>query len=549
MAHPERSILHPQSSILKFFRGLTAPQSTQEHTMISDPITLFSSARTAFPKYAALLDALAGVIAADAPVLPPVVPVIPPAPTIAPDLSVLVGQPLFLDGGGALFRVDFGDPAGRFPALRGYNAAHVYDSPGNFTAKITRDPSTSLGIGPSTSLGTGPATPLGPGPSTSLGTNPANLLGTVSPDSTQAVHVLADTRPQILLNPGDDLAKAIGQLKDNTILILPAGATFDLTATAVISASGITLRAAAPSAATPQPASGPRIRRIASPGSYSALSVSGHDVSIEGIEFDSDRPLDGAGGKVGVYAITFGGRNLLVRRCNFRNIDDAIHTLPGAQNLMALDCTFTNELRAYGAYLDAMKGVAILGCTSAGSKNEHPIRVDGAQNVLLEANDLTSTTDKECLAVREGRCVAIADNTFRSWVRVSQGAPPAMPINPAPAPGQPTTPATNAPATNAAAFMPAAPACQHILLAANHFAGLHPAGVWLQINPGSDDVWIDANRFDADERQSCVAVQAPSSNIRLTNNAQAMVNGAKTTRPLVTPVNGGQFVESGTTIA
>src|SRR5438552_2604317 len=129
--------------------------------MPSDPSTLFAPVRTAYPKYAALLDALAGLIASDAPgpsivegPPAPVVPVVPPA--VAPDHSLIAGQPLFLDNGGSLFRFDFGDPAGRFNALRGYNAVHVYDSPGNYSLKIGRDvPSTALGTGPSTALGTG----------------------------------------------------------------------------------------------------------------------------------------------------------------------------------------------------------------------------------------------------------------------------------------------------------------------------------------------------------------------------------------------------------
>ena len=90
------------------------------------------------------------------------------------------------------------------------------------------------------------------------------------------------------------------------MLLEALAACAGVTMSAVATSIGVTLRAGAPSLSVasnlsaPGTNSAPRIRRIASPGSYSALSVSGHDISIEGIEFDSDRPLDAAGGKVGV---------------------------------------------------------------------------------------------------------------------------------------------------------------------------------------------------------------------------------------------------------
>ena len=43
-----------------------------------------------------------------------------------------------LPGGGSVCAFDFGEPAAPFNALRGYNAAHVYDTPGSFVATVTR---------------------------------------------------------------------------------------------------------------------------------------------------------------------------------------------------------------------------------------------------------------------------------------------------------------------------------------------------------------------------------------------------------------------------
>src|SRR5579884_3164401 len=170
----------------------------------ADPIAIFAPARLAFPSYALAIDALAALIASHTPAI---VSPAPPAPVEAPapDLTVTVGQIVHLDGNASPFTVDFGDSASAVNVLSGYNAAHVYDVPGVYSVTIKHDQ---------------------------------------QPDETRAIAVQADARTVIALDPTADLAQAISHLQDNTVLLLPAGTTFDLHAAAIITASNVTLRGA-----------------------------------------------------------------------------------------------------------------------------------------------------------------------------------------------------------------------------------------------------------------------------------------------------------------
>ena len=395
-----------------------------------------------------------------------------PAPTFPTALTVYAGAAAAIDGGGLLCSFDFGDRAGEFNLLRGYNAAHVYDTPGDYVATITPDG---------------------------------------HPAATTAVTVVADTRPQVQLTATEDLAQALAPLKQPTIVLLPAGAAYDVKTPITISVDGIALRAAGAGAA-------PCIRRIAAPGVYSTLVVQGADVSFEGIVFDSDQPLKPTGNnKVGIYAINNYGRNLLVRHCVFRNVDDGLHCEPQANGLVVLDCQYTDELRACGVYTASMQNVVILGISAVGSVCEHIVRLEGAHNVLVTGADVNNSDGKETIAIRYAQYVSVTGNTIRAWARVSQGIQ-----------AQPGV------------------YCKNVLFASNHFVGLRPDGPWLQVNPGCQTLWADANAFDVDANQGCIAVQAPSTDLKFTGNQLCLVPGATACKPLVRPFGNPVYTETGT---
>ena len=355
-----------------------SPPTQDPSKMTPDPITLLAPACAAFPKYAGLLHALDTLIAADLAggiVVPPPPPL--DGPTTNPAAETLrAGRFVLLDGGGTLSSFDFGDTSGPFNTLRGYSAGHVYDIPGSFVATV----------------------------------NALNQQATQT-----HVTVVPDTRPVVTLAATDELEAAIAHLTVPTILQLPAGATYDLKTPITLAADGITLRPAGPGPS-------PRIRRIAAAGVYSTLIIPASDVSIEGIEFDSDQPLKPSDNqKVGIFAINVRGSNLLVRNCTFRNVDDGVHCQPEARGLMVLNCQFTRELRSCAVYLDAMQNAAVLGITALGSVCEHIVRLEGAQNILIHGNDIDNHDGKETIAIRMGHCIAVTGNIIRAWARISQG--------------------------------------------------------------------------------------------------------------------------------
>ena len=67
----------------------------------------------------------------------------------------------------------------------------------------------------------------------------------------------------------------------------------------------------------------------------------------------------------------------------------------------------------------------------------------------------------------------------------------------------------------------------------------------MQGNPGSQSVVFDGNTFDVDAAQVAVAIQAPVTDVTLTNNKLALVNGATSCRPLVDPFGNPAFTGDG----
>ena len=141
--------------------------------MTPNASTLLAPVTSAFPKYAGVLDALATLMTDDGAIATPTQPPADP-PGNPGAITVIAGRPVALAGDGTVCAFDFGDPAAPFNMLRGYNAAHVYDTPGNFVAKMTS-----------------------PG----------------KPVVTTTITVVPDTRPIVTLGVADDLAAALGKLK------------------------------------------------------------------------------------------------------------------------------------------------------------------------------------------------------------------------------------------------------------------------------------------------------------------------------------------------
>ena len=309
-----------------------------------------------------------------------------PAPAVTPDpgpvhdFTIIAGNAFFdrAPALGSVCRFDFGDPAGAYNVLTGYNAAHIYQTPGTYTLKIFR----------------------------------AGLL-----DGAKTIHVLPNNRGLLTLTPRDNLFAVVRNLANNTTVLLPSGTTWDLPGQIEIKARNIEFRPAGPGPA-------PRIRRTAAKGSSSVI-VTGMDVVFRGIEFDSDKDMaeQGNNNKVNYRGISLDGAHVVCVGCTFRNLDDDLFCTPLTRGLLAQWCKFTDETRSCDFWLDGTD-VTVLGCTMATSQREHNMRSASPlfYNLLLHDSDLTATHGKETLTFRGGQdCYASCNRFHTGWVRTGPG--------------------------------------------------------------------------------------------------------------------------------
>ncbi len=288
---------------------------------------------------------------------------------------------------------DFGDEAGKWNTLTGFNAAHVYDKPGVYTISLTV-------------------------------TDPA---GKAAKRQTK-VKIGADSRKVIYVaNEGSDSNtgmtpaaplrtpnKGISSAGNNCTVAFKAGQTFDINETINVKVQNLVIAAYGqdPKAAEPQL---PILRKIEGKGS-SMLYVDSkaRDILVQGILFDSIWDLKCKYGekKVPARALTVGGINIAVRDCTFRNVSDAVNNEREPQGMLVQDSMFTDELRAQSIWGEG-KDQVYVGNTMKHSRQEHLIRTSGAGVVrLLIANNNLSRPNnaKGSIELRRSEWFWIANN-------------------------------------------------------------------------------------------------------------------------------------------
>ena len=261
------------------------------------------------------------------------------------------------------FQWNFGDPSGEYNKLPGYNAAHIYTSPGTYTITLTL-------------------------------TSPTGAVSTAS----ASVTVTADVRTKIYVSPsGSDsnnglspgapvqsLARVQQLIANNTEILFQRGATFDMSTGLSIINSNVLLGAygsgADPILLYNGPRNGSRMIGIV----YPAVDVVVQDLVFDSI-FNSDYSGDGV-----PYAVVTGNLNNTILRCTFYNVCDAVNAGTSGDGVLVQDCSSpsTTALRGYFLYMTGSDIVA-MGNYVANSDQEHLIRGD-ATRVLIAYNDLTN---------------------------------------------------------------------------------------------------------------------------------------------------------------
>lgn len=317
-------------------------------------------------------------------------------PTLMAPAAVHVRAPDLPDGVSPLltrYQWDFADPTGRFPSLEGFNAAHIFDTPGDYTIRLlltfpdrsTRSLSTSLRIIPDTR----PVIYLAAnGNDENLGTDPDH--------------------------PIRSLIRAQSILHNNMKLLLRKGDRFEQSRTFRLDYANVLLGAYG-EGANPQ-----LIWTGLEDGSMLHLDKSSRQIIIQDLTFDADK--DGAT----QHAIEPAGQAITIRRCEFRRVGDAINANGRPKGLLVLDNSAPLASFGIKGYFLWMEGsdLTILSNTVANVWREHVLRGGfGVDHVLIAHNDFANLDRqsqgdkldwaKGCIVAQDGSYIYIANNTTR----------------------------------------------------------------------------------------------------------------------------------------
>jgi hypothetical protein len=292
---------------------------------------------------------------------------------------------------------DFGDPNGAHNQMVGWNAAHIYDTPGTYT--VTMTVTDSLGR-------------------TSVGTRQVN----VTPDTRRKIYVSQAGNDANNGSSDSQAVRSIARanqldLGGNAEVLFRRGDTWELTTDVVISGAN-TLVGAYGSGAQPT-------LKMASTSLADLvhLGVETVNATVQDINFDSDfsADLNKTGGNV---AVTPAGIDCAVRNCTFTNVCDAVNSASQPNGMFIEDNVVPTEtsLRGYFAWVQGSDFV-IVGNKVPNSTREHIIRIGGADRVEIASNDFTNENrqsvdpqdiEKATITAQKGSYVYITGNTIHT---------------------------------------------------------------------------------------------------------------------------------------
>jgi PKD repeat protein len=287
--------------------------------------------------------------------------------------------------GGALtgrYEWDFGDAEGRFSALEGWNAAHVYDRPGTYT--LTLRLTNHRG-----------------------GTATATQPVTVLPDTRARVYVSAAGNDAGLgaspASPVRTFARAMQLVNNATAILFHCGETFNVSSGAVLNRRDCVIGSYGTG-------NRPKLRWTGPTGYSSILGThdSSRNVIIENLQFTSQ--YGGNESRILVDALNLDGQNITVRGCVFDEVATAINTERDPRGVLTLD-NRAEDLRAYYLWGEGADHVH-LGNTVHGSLHEHNVRLADAERVLIAHNDLACHPKRTIWAML-GRHAWIGRNRLR----------------------------------------------------------------------------------------------------------------------------------------
>lgn len=307
-------------------------------------------------------------------------------------------------------RWDFGDPAGRFNQIDGYNAAHVFDAAGTYAITRTIE---------------SPA-----------GTSRVRVMLEVKPAARSVVYVSAD---------GNDAAdgssperafktwsRAVGTLGSNVEVRFRRGDTFTLDRAVVVRGDNVRLTSYG-DAEKQRPMLVVERQLLG----HFTFEVSGKRFAVDGLAFDANY-FGNDLGKANLPDLFHpsGTGGMVIRDCAFHNVNTVVNGNAQPKGVLLLDNELPLEtgLRSYFAWVEGSNWT-ILGNRVANSTREHIVRVggNGGERVNIQFNDFNnldrreiannpdkSDTAKAALNIQKGRTLYAAHN----WLRGANGVGP-----------------------------------------------------------------------------------------------------------------------------
>jgi PKD repeat protein len=328
------------------------------------------------------------------------------SPGVAPAVVHVNGTVCPLPAGTPLttrYDWDFGDPAGRYNRLTGFNAAHLYDHGGTYLITLTVT-----------------------GEDGAVRTTTAKVL--IAPNTRKSLFVSPDGSDR---NDGRSedaplrsLPQAFNMLTDGCEIRLLAGGTFNVDSTLQVHKSDVLIGrygvGADPVLMLNKVDGTPTVK-----GHHGMIALDNRcdGVLIERITVDSPYGVaeTDPAPKVGIDSIIVRGRNITFREMTFNNVDTAINANGNPMGMLVQDCRAPSKvgLRAYLIWGQGTDHV-YLGNMVANSTREHCIRLSSVDRVLIFGNDFTNLNrqnldkddySKGTVEMHRGSYAYIAGNT------------------------------------------------------------------------------------------------------------------------------------------
>ena len=264
---------------------------------------------------------------------------------------------------------NFGDDSGAHNTMRGFNAAHVYDTPGVYAVNLTV--TNAAGRSSTTAL-----------------------EFTITASGRNVIYVAANGNDKYdglsTSRPVQSLAKALTLVDDNTEILFRRGDTFGQTASFRISSSNVVVGAYGSGKQPKIVWTGTRTNDVMFFANVGTTNVTVQDLSIDTI-FSDDTGDSGT-----PMAFKMGGTNFTARRNTLLNLQYAfmLNMNPTAVNIQDNTAPLATGLRKYFAWVQG-NHVTIAGNLAANSTREHIVRVNFASMLNVSENDFTNLSRRE----------------------------------------------------------------------------------------------------------------------------------------------------------